>query len=144
MCVIEADAGQARVAAEIERFRADNPVMYIQRRLELPGRDYGMIFLGGEYLGTYARVSRAGAWDTTVQSGGRYAPHTPPTSTIDLASRAERLFGMDFTTVDVADTDDGPVVFEVSAFGGFGGARDGAGIDAAALYADYAVKEVRT
>ena len=46
---------------------------------------------------------------------------------------------MDFTTVDVALTADGPVVFEVSAFGGFRGASEGAGIDAAALYAEYAL-----
>ena len=46
---------------------------------------------------------------------------------------------MDFTTVDVAETADGPIVFEVSAFGGFRGALEGAGIDAAAAYSDYAL-----
>ena len=49
---------------------------------------------------------------------------------------------MDFTTVDVAETTDGPIVFEVSAFGGFRGALEGAGIDAAASYADYAIARV--
>ena len=49
---------------------------------------------------------------------------------------------MDFTTVDVAETADGPIVFEVSAFGGFRGALEGAGIDAAAAYADYAIARV--
>ncbi|WP_419799803.1 hypothetical protein [Terasakiella sp.] len=49
---------------------------------------------------------------------------------------------MDFTTVDVADTKNGPIIFEVSAFGGFKGAKDGIGIDAAGLYADYALKEL--
>ena len=47
---------------------------------------------------------------------------------------------MDFTTVDVADTDEGPIVFEVSAFGGFKGAKEGIGIDAASLSADYVIK----
>ena len=50
---------------------------------------------------------------------------------VDLAYRAQAPFGMDFTTVDVAETDQGPIVFEVSAFGGFRGALEGAGIDAA-------------
>jgi ribosomal protein S6--L-glutamate ligase len=142
MCVISADLDDATMRAEIEAFKQDNPVMYIQQKLDLPGRDYGMVFLGGRYLGTYARVSQNESWNTTINSGGKYALHEPPQSTIELASKAERLFGMDFTTVDVADTPEGPIVFEVSAFGGFKGAKEGIGIDAAALYADYILEEL--
>lgn len=142
MCVISADLDDATMRTEIEAFKQDNPVMYIQQKLDLPGRDYGMVFLGGRYLGTYARVSQNESWNTTINSGGKYALHQPPQSTIELASKAERLFGMDFTTVDVADTPDGPMVFEVSAFGGFKGAKEGIGIDAAALYADYILEEL--
>ncbi len=142
MCIISADNDEADIIKEIEAFKADNQVMYIQQKLDLPGRDYGMVFLGGKYYGTYARVSQSDSWNTTINSGGKYALHEPPQSTIDLASKAERLFGMDFTTVDVADTDDGPIVFEVSAFGGFQGAKEGIGIDAAALYADYILTEL--
>lgn len=142
MCIISADLDDATMRTEIEAFKQDNPVMYIQQKLDLPGRDYGMVFLGGQYLGTYARVSQNESWNTTINSGGKYALHEPPQSTIDLASKAERLFGMDFTTVDVADTPDGPIVFEVSAFGGFKGAKDGIGIDAATLYADYILEEL--
>ena len=47
---------------------------------------------------------------------------------------------MDFTTVDVALTDDGPIIFEVSAFGGFRGALEGAGVDAAAAYLDHVME----
>ncbi|WP_404306951.1 GAK system ATP-grasp enzyme [Neorhodopirellula lusitana] len=140
-------AGMGSLASEsvgevVDRFRAENPMMYIQQKIDLPGRDLGMVFLGGEYLGTYARVNQGEAWNTTIQSGGRYAAHTPPQSTIDLANRAQSLFGMDFTTVDVADTENGPIVFEVSAFGGFRGVKEGMEIDAATLYADYVLKEV--
>lgn len=142
MCVIDADQSPKTMHAAIETFRTENPVMYIQRKLNLAGRDYGMVFLGGTYLGTYARVAQSDTWNTTIHSGGKYALHESPQSTIDLAAKAERLFGMDFTTVDVADTDDGPIVFEVSAFGGFKGAKEGIGIDAADLYADYIISKV--
>jgi ribosomal protein S6--L-glutamate ligase len=50
---------------------------------------------------------------------------------------------MDFTTVDVAESASGPIVFEVSAFGGFRGALEGAGIDAAAAYTEHALKEIK-
>lgn len=144
MVVIGDTGSDAEILAGIDAFRAENPMMYIQRKVELPGRDFGMVFLGGEYLGSYARVAGGEAWNTTIDSGGKYAPHDPPASTIELATRAQALFGMDFTTVDVADTPDGPIVFEVSAFGGFKGAKEGLGIDAAGRYADYMIGEVST
>ena len=142
MCVIDANQSDETMRAAIVDFQYDNPMMYIQRKLDLPGRDLGMVFLGGEYLGTYARVSQCDAWDTTIHSGGRYEAYSPSKEIIDLAHRAQAPFNMDFTTVDVAETTDGPIVFEVSAFGGFRGALEGANIDAAAAYTDYALAEL--
>ncbi|MET0103156.1 MAG: GAK system ATP-grasp enzyme [Sedimenticola sp.] len=142
MTIIEADQPEEEIRTAIDRFRSNNPMMYIQRRLDLSGRDLGMVFLGGDYLGTYARVSQGDAWNTTINSGGRYEAYSPPGEIIELAHRAQAPFGMDFTTVDVAETADGPIVFEVSAFGGFRGALEGAGVDAAAAYTDYALKRV--
>jgi tetrahydromethanopterin:alpha-L-glutamate ligase len=142
MEIIEGNWPEIQIKNHIEAFNKENPMMYIQKKLELSGKDYGMVFIGGKYHGTYARVSNNGAWNTTINSGGKYALHKPPQSTIDLAEEAQALFGMDFTTVDVADTPDGPIVFEVSAFGGFRGAKEGLGIDAADLYADYALREL--
>ncbi|MBI4667179.1 MAG: GAK system ATP-grasp enzyme [Nitrospinae bacterium] len=127
---------------EVERFKiAGNPVMYIQKKISLPGRDLGLAFLGGEYLAAYARVSR-GSWNTTINSGGKYEKFSPPKEMIDMAGRAQSLFGLDFTGVDIAETSDGPVVFEVSAFGGFRGLLEGCGVDAAQLYADYVIRKV--
>jgi len=141
MCIIDSDQDPVSLERAIADFKKDNQMMYIQRKINLPGRDFGMVFLAGRYLGTYARVPQGEAWNTTIHSGGRYEPHTPADDVIDLAHRAQALFNMDFTTVDVAETDDGPIVFEVSAFGGFQGAKDGIGIDAAALYVEHVMKE---
>ena len=140
MCVIEAGPGApARIAA----FAAENPMMYIQEKRDLSGQDLGMVFLNGDYLCTYARVSAGDTWNTTIHSGGRYAPHEPEPELIDLARRAQAPFGLSFTTVDVALTADGPIVFEVSAFGGYRGVKDGCGLDAAALVAEHVIAEVR-
>jgi tetrahydromethanopterin:alpha-L-glutamate ligase len=142
MTIIDADQDPADMERAIRDFSAENQMMYIQRKINLPGRDLGMVFLAGRYLGTYARVPQGEAWNTTIHSGGRYEPHTPTDDVIELAHRAQDLFNMDFTTVDVAETDTGPIVFEVSAFGGFQGAKDGIGIDAAALYVEHVMKEL--
>ncbi|MBL3601345.1 MAG: GAK system ATP-grasp enzyme [gamma proteobacterium endosymbiont of Lamellibrachia anaximandri] len=142
MCVIDAELSDSDMQAQIRAFQAENPMMYIQKKVALPGRDLGMVFLAGKYLGTYARVSQSDTWNTTIHSGGRYENHLPPDDIIELARRAQAPFEMDFTTVDVAETDAGPIVFEVSAFGGFRGAKEGIGINAAGLYSEHVIREI--
>lgn len=130
--------------ARIADFQATNPVMYIQQKIDIPGRDLGIVFLGGRYLTTYARCSAdTNAWNTTTASGGKYAPAQPEPELIELARRAQALFGLDFTCVDIVETAQGPLVFEVSAFGGFRGILEACGMDAAGLYADYVLEKIR-
>ena len=131
------------LAEDLANFKASgNQIIYAQKRLNLPGQDLGLVFLGGEYLATYARVAGDQSWNTTRRAGGCYAAHEPGPEIIELARKAQAIFGLDFTSVDVAETDQGPVVFEVSAFGGFRGLLEGNGIDAAAVYSDYILKEL--
>lgn len=143
MTLMDAASGEATLKQSIAAFKAENPVMYLQKKVNLSGRDLGMVFLGGKYLCTYARVAQTDSWNTTIHHGGKYEPFAASEDLIDLARRAQAPFGLDFTTVDVGLTEHGPVVFEVSAFGGFRGALEGASIDAAGLYADHVVSMVR-
>lgn len=126
----------------LEQFKEENKIMYIQKKLQLPDFDLGVVFLGGKYLTTYARRITNGAWNTTTHSGGKYSAHEPSQEIIDLADRAQKLFDLDFTCVDIAETDKGPIVFEVSAFGGFRGVLSTSGIDAAEKYAEYVLQQV--
>lgn len=139
MTVLTAGNG-ARAA--IEEYRADFPVMYIQQTVDLGDEDLGLVFLGGEYLTTYARCKTTDAWNTTTASGGKYAAYDPAPEIIELARRAQGLFGLDFTCVDVALTPQGPVVFEVSAFGGFRGIEVARGIDAAQRYTEWVLGRI--
>lgn len=142
MLVVDAERADG-IEDELRAFQLlGNPVMYVQKKIDLPDRDLGVVFLGGEHIGTYARVRREGAWNTTTRDGGRYAAHEPKPETLAVAERAQAAFGLDFTSVDVVELDSGPVVFEVSAFGGFRGLKDGLGIDAAARYADYVLGQI--
>lgn len=135
-------AHEAELRPQIEAFARENRVMYLQQLIEHPGRDLGVVFLGGEYLATYARVS-TGSWSTSTREGGKYEPHQPSAEIVELARRAQALFDLDFTCVDVVETRDGPKVFEVSAFGGFRGLLDACNVDAAARYVDHALATLR-
>lgn len=143
MTLMDAGMGVDVLKDSIAAFKADNPVMYLQRKVDLAGRDLGMVFLGGRYLGTYARVAQTDSWNTTILHGGKYEPYEPDANLIELARKAQAPFDLDFTTVDVGLTDDGPIIFEVSAFGGFKGALEGASVDAAKLYSSYVISKVR-
>ncbi|PIQ96700.1 MAG: ATP-grasp family protein, partial [Nitrospinae bacterium CG11_big_fil_rev_8_21_14_0_20_56_8] len=122
MRVLEAGNGILR---EIENYKAEgNRIIYVQRMVPLPGQDLGITFLGGRYLATYARVGHKTSWNTTTHSGGRYRPYTPTDDLIELARKAQALFDLDFTCVDLVETPDGPKVFEVSAFGGYRGLQE--------------------
>lgn len=142
MMIVDADMPESERQQKIEAFHNYNPMMYVQKKMRLPGRDLGLVFLGGEYLGAYARVSEGDSWNTTILHGGRYAMAEPDASWIEIARRAQALFNMDYTTVDMAETEHGPVVFEVSAFGGFRGAKEGLGINVAERYVDYVLKQL--
>lgn len=126
----------------IEDYHREYNTMYIQKTIDLNGSDLGIVFLGGEYLTTYARCKTTDSWNTTTVNGGKYAPVDPPQEIIELAKKAQAIFNLDFTCVDVAITREGPFIFEVSAFGGFRGLLDARGIDAAANYVDYVAREV--
>ncbi len=139
MTVIRAGSG---ARSEIDDFRAKYGIMYIQKKLDLGGQDLGVAFMGGEYLTTYARCGDGSSWNTTTNSGGKYRAYSPSEETIALARKAQDLFGLDFTCVDVAETAEGPMVFEVSAFGGFRGIQTAGGMDAAALYVDYVLERI--
>jgi ribosomal protein S6--L-glutamate ligase len=142
MTVLSADHGDDNLKQALDTFQKDNPVLYIQRKIALSGRDMGLMFLGGNYLGAYARVAQNDSWNTTIHSGGKYQNVVPTDDIIAMAHEAQSLFDMDFTTVDVAETDNGAICFEVSAFGGFKGGLEGTGIDVAELYADYVLRAI--
>lgn len=130
------------VRKTIEAYHNENPIMYIQRKMDLRGKDLGIAFLGGKYLTTYARVKGEGAWNTTTRSGGHYEAFEPPEELITLAHKAQAPFDLDFTCVDVAETRGGPIVFEVSAFGGFRGIETASGIDAARRYVEFVLERI--
>lgn len=121
----------------LQRFREENRIFYIQKAVSFGERDLGLLFLDGRYLCTYARMGR--------DEGGRslgYAGFEPEPDVIKLAERAQKPFGLDFTCVDVALTGSGPMVFEVSAFGGFRGALEACDMDVADRLTSWVLTQV--
>ncbi len=142
MCVIDSSESSSLIEQQVRDFHSRHPMMYIQKKIESLGQDLGLVFMGGEYQGAYARISKSDSWNTTINSGGHYADYRPTADIIALAERAQAPFNLDFTTVDVAETEAGPIIFEVSAFGGFRGSLEGGGIHMADRYVDYVLRNL--
>lgn len=106
----------------------------------LRGRDIGVVVIGDAVAGAYARVAAPNEWRTTTAAGGRYAPVEIDSNIESLALRVSRVFGLDFTTVDVVETERGPLVYEASALGGFRGLFEATGTDAGRLTVRWALK----
>jgi len=120
-----------------------NKVFYLQKFIPIPEIDLGIVFIGGEYLATYGRVAQKQPWKTNTNSGRKYRPFTPSEGLIALAHKAQDIFKLDFTCVDLVETADGPKIFEVSAFGGFRGLLEANNINAAKLYTEYVIKKLK-
>lgn len=142
MELFHSDTGTTKLKAQLSDYFRQQGFFYLQKHLTLPGQDMGLIFLGGQYQGAYARVKSGDSWNTTIHSGGKYAPAAPSDDIIEMARRAQAQFDLSYTTVDIAETEDGPVCFEVSAFGGFKGALQGLGLNMADDYADFVLTDL--
>lgn len=133
----------ANALDELQEFKQNgNQTIYIQKYFTLPDKDLGLVFLGGKYLATYARVRQNDSWNTTTHSGGKYERVYPKEHLIEIAKKAQSLFDLDFTCVDLAETSMGPIIFEVSAFGGFRGLANTHNINAAELLTAHALKRI--
>ncbi len=131
--------GAYRLSLKNWSHRGSSP-FYVQRYVAA-ARDIGVAILGSQILGAYQRVAAAGAWQTTIRAGGHYEPFAPDSRVSRLALEAAQPFGLDFTVVDLVQSGDDWLVYEVSAFGGFSGLW-ASGIDAASRLANYVVANI--
>jgi ribosomal protein S6--L-glutamate ligase len=144
MEVLSAESPNKKLKQQLADYQRQHGFFYVQKKLQLPGHDMGLIFLNGEYQGAYARIGNGQSWNTTIHSGGKYAEVTPSDEVIEIARKAQSLFNLSYTTVDIAETEQGPVCFEVSAFGGFKGAQEGLGLNMAARYAEHVIQQLQS
>jgi ribosomal protein S6--L-glutamate ligase len=138
------EAWDEELELKLEKYQNAHSMFYIQQALELEGgMDLSVVFLGQDYLTTYARVKSRDSWNTTTASGGHYESFTPLPKIIALARRAAGVFNLVFSSVDIALSNDGAFVFEVSAFGGFKGIELTSGLRPAELLAEFIVNKIK-
>lgn len=137
------NAEEDNLSDRVRTFKSmGNSVIYVQKMIDIPGRDLGIAFMQGHYIGTYARVGDGRSWNTTTLNGGTYEIAEPDKSVIELARHAQELFKLHFTCVDIVETREGPMVLEVSALGGFRGLWESRRLNVAGMVVQSVMEQI--
>ncbi|MFB6491524.1 MAG: RimK family alpha-L-glutamate ligase [Thermoproteus sp. AZ2] len=111
-----------------------NKPMYVQKYLEKGEGDYRVVVVGGRVIG--AEFRRAQGWKTNVAQGARPEPAKPSGEMEELAVRAVGALGLEYGGVDIAETKDGYVIFEVNPTMSWQGFKAATGINPAPYIVD--------
>lgn len=125
----------SRALRAIERIGS---VLYVQRHVRNPGRDFRAFVLGGRVIGAIRRTAREGEWRSNVAVGGRAEAVTLDPGAERLAIRAAEAVGARMAGVDLLpDEDSGRlVVLEVNAVPGWRALSRETGVDVASTILD--------
>lgn len=81
------------------------------------GRDRRLFVVNGTVQAAMDRVARAGEWRSNLSQGASPRPAVATQQEASIAVAATLALGLDFTTIDIMEGDDGPVVIEANPYG---------------------------
>jgi ribosomal protein S6--L-glutamate ligase len=109
------------------RYRA----LYLQRYVEAPHGDVRAFVVGDRVIAAVRRLPPAGDFRANARRGARAELARLDDITRELAVRAARAVGLDYTGVDLIETDAGPKVLEVNGTPGWQAMEHATGCDIA-------------
>lgn len=89
-------------------------VLYVQEFIEHPGRDIRAFVVGDEVAAAIYRVVGPGHWKTNIHQGATPYPLKLAPELEELSVRAAKAVGLDYTGVDIIESDKGPMILEVN------------------------------
>ncbi|WXG43503.1 MAG: RimK family alpha-L-glutamate ligase [Promethearchaeati archaeon SRVP18_Atabeyarchaeia-1] len=90
-------------------------VLYIQEYIPKPDRDIRAFVVGNEVVSAMYRVALPGAWKTNVAQQGKPIKCELSREMEDIAVKASNALGLEYSGVDIMESQDGPVITEVNA-----------------------------
>lgn len=114
-----------------------NP-LYMQKYIEKPNRDIRVIVVDGRAIGCMYRISNI--WKTNIAQGARAEPCSLNSELEDIAVRATQALGLIYSGIDIGESKDGYVVFEVNASPDWRGFKSSTGINPAQYIVEYIEK----
>lgn len=117
--------------------------LLIQKYTRARDRDIRVFVVGEEILGAIYRHKPENTWKTNVAQGARVEKAPVDNELAELSIKATKTLKLDYAGVDVGETEDGYVVYEVNAMPNWQGFYAGTGISPAPKIVDYLLKKLR-
>ena len=119
-------------------------VLYIQEMIHKPDRDIRAFVIGNKVIGAMYRYlpdDREGEWRTNVHGGGRAEIATLTEEYEEIAIKTAEVLNLDYTGVDILESDNGPYVIEANASPSWSALSRVTGLDVAAMIIDRLVQK---
>lgn len=117
--------------------------LLIQKYTRARDRDVRIFVVGDEILGAIYRYKPENTWKTNVAQGARVEKAPVDAELAELSVKATKTLKLDYAGVDVGETEDGYVVYEVNAMPNWQGFYTGTGINPAPKIVDYLLRKLR-
>ncbi len=122
-------------------------VLYVQEMVNKPGRDIRAFVIGGQFIAAmyrYLPEGHEGEWRTNVHGGGRAElAEDLPEEYIETAIKTAEVMNLDYTGVDILESEDGPVVIEANAAPSWSALARVTELDIAGMIVDHLVEKVK-
>ncbi len=121
--------------------RLHHPLI-LQKYVKTPGRDIRVFIVGDEVVGAVYKYLPEGEWKSNVAQGGKMVEEEVSDEIIDMAFKATKAMGLDYSGVDILESPEGPIVLEVNASPGWQGLKKATGKDVAEIIVRHGVEQV--
>jgi ribosomal protein S6--L-glutamate ligase len=118
-------------------------VLYIQQYIPKPDRDIRAFIVGDEVISAMYRIASPGAWKTNVAQQGKPVKCELTSELEDLAVRASRSLGLEYSGVDIIEGESGPRITEVNAAPTWHGLQKVTPFDIADRIMEHVIKTVK-
>ncbi len=117
--------------------------LLIQKYTRKYDRDLRIFVVGNEVLGGIYRYAPLHTWKTNVAQGGKVSKAYLTSELKELALKATSVLGLNYSGVDVGETDEGYVVYEVNTMPNWQGFTYGTGVSPAGKIAELIIRMLR-
>ena len=118
--------------------------IYVQKYTRKYDRDIRAFVVGDRVLGAMYRYCPEGTWKTNVSQGARTEVAELTQELVEISLKAARTLGLLYTGVDIGETDEGYVIYELNATPQWEGFARTTGINPAEHIADMVIGFVKS
>ena len=116
----------------------------VQKYVRKKDRDIRILVIGEEVIGGIYREAPENTWKTNVAQGGKARKVASLTEELrELALKSTEILGLDYSGVDIGESDEGYVIYEVNAMPNWQGFMEATGINPAKHIAEFIVRKLK-